>query len=375
MNTYIISISSKYLKNIIRLNIKIKRIKKENNYYILYLDTSNYVKILKYQEIFNIKLIGLKGFIKYKYLLKKYSVFVIFFVLMLIYVIFLSNLIFNIEINTNNKEVVNLLEKELKENGISLYRFVKNFKQKEKIKNIILNKHKEEIGWLEITRHGSKYIINVEERIINDINEDKTPCNIIAKKNAIILSIEATSGSIVKKLNDYVKKGEVIVSGNIIHKENVVDKVKSKGVIYGETWYHVHVSYPFAYYEKIKTGNNLKRLSLKIFNKSYSIGSNYKNEEIEEINILNHKFIPIKLSFDKVSEIILIDDLYTIDEAYEEGLKLARSKLLSTLPLNSKILSQKKLKLIVNNSTIDIDIFFKVYENITEIQRIEENHE
>ena len=38
---------------------------------------------------------------------------------------------------------------------------------------------------------------------------------------------------------------------------------------------------------------------------------------------------------------------------------------MTTWERNDKILNQKKLKLIVNNSTIDIDIFFKVYENIT----------
>ena len=38
---------------------------------------------------------------------------------------------------------------------------------------------------------------------------------------------------------------------------------------------------------------------------------------------------------------------------------------------DSKILDQKKLKFVVKNSTIDLDVFFKVYENITSYQEIE----
>ena len=48
----------------------------------------------------------------------------------------------------------------------------------------------------------------------------------------------------------------------------------------------------------------------------------------------------------------------------------AKEKILSTLPEDSKILSQKKLKIIVNDSTIEVDVFFKVYENITDTKKI-----
>ncbi|MBQ8892749.1 MAG: sporulation protein YqfD, partial [Bacilli bacterium] len=314
-------------------------------------------------------------YIKYKNILKNNIVFFVMFLFMIIYIVFLSNIIFSININTSNLEIEELVRSELSKNNISLYKFVKSFEEKEKIKNKILNDNKSKLEWLEITRHGSSYNINVLERIKKDMNEDKSPSNIVAKKNAIILSIDARSGSIVKKLNDYVKQGEVIISGEIIHKENIVDKVKASGTIYGETWYNVHVSYPVSYYDKTKTGNITKRFHLKLFNKDFIIGGKYKNEDVKETKILFNKFTPIKLSFETAEEVILIDDLYTVDEAYEEALKLAREKLLSNLPDDSEILNQKKLKLIINNSTIDVDIFFKVYENITEVKRIEESHE
>ena len=372
MSIYIVSINSKYFNNILRYNIKIKKIKKDKEKYLLYLDLENYQKILKFKKIFKIELVDLKGFVKYKNIFKNNIIFFVIFLLAIMYIIFLSNLIFDIKIKTTNKEIEELVREELKKYNINLYKFVKTYDEKEKIKNKILNANKDKLEWLEITRHGSIYNINAIERVIKTIDNDKTPQDIVALKNAIILKIEAKSGSIVKKLNDYVKKGEVIVTGNITHKDEVVNKIKADAIIYGETWYKVHISYPVFYYEKTYTGNKTKRLNFQFLNKNFKIGKQYKNEEIVETKLLYNKHLPIKFSLENIKEVVIVDDLYTVEEAYEEALKMAYNKLLKELPSDSKILNQKKLKLIVNNSTIDVDIFFKVYENITDIKRIEE---
>ena len=372
-NIYIVKIDEKYFKRLISYHIYINKIKKQNNYYLLYLDFDNYEKINKFKKIYNIEFVGYKGLVKYKYLLKKHYPFFIMAIFGISLIIFLSNIIFQIDIKTEDKEIKELISRELNSKGISLYKFVKSYEDKESIKKEILNNNKDKLEWIEITREGSKYIVEVEKRIINNENTDTKPRNIVALKNAIILSIEARNGSIVKKLNDYVKKGDVIVSGEITHKDEVVDLVRADAVIYGETWYNVHVSYPIAYQEKKYTGNTKTRLGLTLFTKKYNLFDKtpYKNEEIKETNIFKHQFLPLKLSFEKVYEVIDEDNIYTVDEACEEAVKLARSKILAKLPKDSKILSQKKLKIIVNNSTIDVDVFFKVYENITDTKEIE----
>ena len=85
--------------------------------------------------------------------------------------------------------------------------------------------------------------------------------------------------------------------------------------------------------------------------------------------------MPIKLSYENVYEVIIKDQVLTPEEATTEAIRVARSKLLNTLPKDSKILNQKKLKIIINNSTIDVDVFFKVYENITDTRELEEKGE
>ena len=372
MDIYVVKIKPKYLNKIIKYKIYINKIIKKKDYYLLYLTKKEYNKILKYKKIFEIELIDLKGFIKYKKLFFNNIVFFIMFFITIIYLVILSHIIFRIDVKTNNSELKELVIKELKKYDISLYKYSKSFEYKEKIKQEIIKNNKDKIEWLEITKKGTSYIIDVTERIINNESIDNIPVDIVAKKNAIILKIEAEKGSIVKKLNDYVKKGDIIVTGSITHNEEIVDLVHAKATIYGETWYKVHVSYPINYYDKTKTNETGTRLKFNFFSKEFIIGKKFKNYDIRETKLLYNKFLPIKLAIENIQEVVLIDNLYTVDEAYEKALEIARDKLLDELDKDSKILNQKKLKIIVNDSTIDVDIFFKVYENITEMRRIGE---
>ena len=373
MNIYIIKIKDKYFKRLIKYHIYFENIKKEKDDYILEVSEDNYQKLLKFKKIYKIELLGYKGPIRYRNIFKKHYLFFIMFFLGLSLIIFLSNIVFKIEINEETEDIRNLILKELENNDLKLYGFVKSYSEKEKIKEKILKDNKDKLEWLEITRKGSVYVVDVERRIINQEEENNLPQNIVAKKNAIILSIEAEHGSIVKKLNDYVKKGEVIVSGEITHKDEVVDLVKATATVYGETWYNVHVSYPIFYYEKNYTGKTKKRFSLTILNKKFNFfdKDKYEDEEITETKIFSHHFLPIKFSYEKVLELYKEDSIYTVEEATSKAIKVAREKILKSLPSDSKILSQKKLKIIVNNSTIDVDVFFKVYENITDIVLID----
>ena len=371
-NIYIVKIEEKYFSKLIKYHINILKIKKIKNYYLLYLDFLNYEKLLKFKNIFELELISYKGLIQYKLLFKKYFLFISFFALALVYLVFLSNIIFKIEVKTLDQEIANLVLKELEKRDISIHKWAVSFSKKESIREDILKNNKDKLEWLEITRVGSTYVVNVEKRIINEMDTDDTPQDIVALKNAIILKIEAKEGSIVKKLNDYVKKGDVIVTGSITHNDEVVDLVRADAIIYGETWYNVHVSYPYAYYEKTYTGNSKKRLSITLFNKKINLfdNSEYKEEEILEQKILYHKFLPFSFSLEKVLEVVIRDEVYTPEEAAMMAISEAKEKILSTLPEDSKILSKKKLKIIVNDSTIEVDVFFKVYENITDTKKI-----
>lgn len=373
-NIYVLKIDNKkILKKLIKYKIYFEKIIYKDGYILIEVDYYNYCHILKFKKVFEIELVSVKGVSKYKFLLKKYSLFFISNLIGITIIILLSNIIFSVKIITNDKEIYNLLLNELNYYKISPYNFVKTYKEKEEIKKKILNDNRDKLEWIEITRTGSLYTINVERRIINHIDNDNTIRDVVSKKNAFIKEIRASSGYIVKKINDYVNKGDIIVSGRIMKGDEVKNYVKADAKVYGETWYNVHITLPINYYEKVYTGKSKKRLTINFLNKKIKLFNfkNYKNEEIREKTLLESRLFPFSVNYDTFYEIEETIDILTDEKVWDIAFNIAREKLLSTLKEDSEILSQKKLKLIVKDSKIEIDVFVKVYENITDYRNIE----
>lgn len=375
-NRYRIKITGKdpkyFLRHLIVKKIKLYNIIEDHDGISLTVDEVDYAKILKMKTSYNIKIINRFGVAKLRYLLLKYKYILSFLFLTLGLMIILSHFIFFIDVIHSKEEIRELVENDLKEFGISKYRFRVSYAKKEEIRNKILEKEKDKIEWLEIDRIGTRYIVNVEERLIKDNKVDNEVRDIVAKKDAMILNIEAETGEIVRKKYEYVRKGDTIVSGTIKNKEDEVSKVKAEGKVYGEVWYSVTVELPKKYYEEKKTGKTSKALTLRIANKKISVPFSKDNKSYisEDSPIIENNLIPIKLVLETKHEIEIIDKEYNMDNSSSEAIKLATKKLEDRLDEQSMILSKKVLKKTLKNSKIIVEIFFKVRENITDYKKI-----
>lgn len=375
-NKYRIKITGKdpkyFLRHLIVKKIKLYNIIEDHDGISLTVDEVDYAKILKMKTSYNIKIVNRFGVAKLRYLLLKYKYILFFLFLTLGLMIILSHFIFFIDVIHSKEEMRELVENDLKEFGISKYKFRVSYAKKEEIRNKILEKEKDKIEWLEIDRIGTRYIVNVEERLIKDNKVDNEVRDIVAKKDAMILNIEAETGEIVRKKYEYVRKGDTIVSGTIKNKEDEVSKVKAEGKVYGEVWYSVTVELPKKYYEEKKTGKTSKALTLRIANKKISVPFSKDNRSYisEDSPILENNLIPIKLVLETKHGIEIIDKEYNMDNSSSEAIKLATKKLEDRLDEQSMILSKKVLKKALKNSKIIVEIFFKVRENITDYKKI-----
>lgn len=375
-NKYRIKITGKdpkyFLRHLIVKKIKLYNIVEDHDGISLTVDEVDYAKILKMKTSYNIKIVNRFGVAKLRYLLLKYKYILFFLFLTLGLMIILSHFIFFIDVIHSKEEIRELVENDLKEFGISKYRFRVSYAKKEEIRNKILEKEKDKIEWLEIDRIGTRYIVNVEERLIKDNKVDNEVRDIVAKKDAMILNIEAETGEIVRKKYEYVRKGDTIVSGTIKNKEDEVSKVKAEGKVYGEVWYSVTVELPKKYYEEKKTGKTSKALTLRIANKKVSVPFSKDNKSYisEDSPILENNLIPIRLVLETKHEIEIIDKEYNMGNSSSEAIKLATKKLEDRLDEQSMILSKKVLKKTLKNSKIIVEIFFKVRENITDYKKI-----
>lgn len=367
-----------FLKRLINNNINIEKVipisHKEIDLIINYQDLD---KVLKLKTIYNIKIVRYYGKLRIIKRIKK-DIFILSSLLISLLLIYtLSNVIFKVEVIHSNKNIIKLVTKELEDNGIKKYKFVKNYQEIEKIKKKILEKNKDTLEWLEIIREGTKYTIRVEERIINNKPKDNKIYNIVASKNAVIKNIYAESGEKIRSINTYVKKGDIIISSDITLPNNEKISKTASGKVQGEVWYNINIEYPYQYHEMKYTGNKKKVLVLNLLNKRISFFDFHKyktfNRNIKYI--FNNNIIPISLIYEDEYETNIINEVYDYNTAREKAITKAKEKILEKYPNIKDITNIKIIKEEDKKNKISLNLFVTCLEDITEYQEVNNNIE
>ena len=378
-------------ENVVQISIKTQNLERLlNNIYKLNIDILN-LEVLNYKEIKleiyekdlnkirkisilnKINIEKYKGIINIKNKLIFYRDFIISIIIGIIVLLLLTNIIFSIEIRHTDSELKQYIYEELNKNGIKKYQFKKSYNELEKIKTNIIKNNKDKIEWLEIKNVGTKYIVMVEERKINKENEKIKFQDIVATKDAVIKKIVAISGEKIKNVNEYVLKGETIISGSISLNDDVKGMTKADGMVYGEVWYKVHIEYPIVDVIKEETGNKKEAISINFLNKHIRlfIGKRYEYSTVTSKYLMKNNIIPFSISKDTMYELKIIGGIYTEGEALLNARKYSKKKMEEFLDEDEYIISDKVLNYRVNSNTIYMDVFYKIYENITGIKEIE----
>ena len=354
--------------------ISYKNLKRRKGVLELTVKYEDYLFLENKKGIYNIYVIKEYGLIKYKNFLLKNISLVIAFIISLIYLFVISNMAFNIDVIHNDKEIRALVYDELEKNGISKYHFIPSFKKRRKILDKIVKENKDELEWLEIERKGSILNVKVTERIMNKKEESTKPRHIIAKKSGVIMSITASHGEILKKKNDYVNEGEILISGDIIKDETVKGQVRAEGSVYAETWYLVNVSYPLNYEETIYLSKVKNNLILSIFGHDVPLFKNYSKNYIENSKtIVKDKIFPFEIRIERQRKIKVNKQKYTEKQALSKAIEVASKKIEKKLGSDEYIIDKKALNFTMNDSTIEVEVFFKVCENITAYKDVDES--
>ena len=355
-----------FLRELIRNEINIYHLDKEPSKMRVIIHQKDYEKLVKIKTTYKIKIIKRYGINKYQNWLKNYWYVFLFILMGLGINLVLSHMIFEIEIIHPNQELVKEVRKDLEELGIKKYTFKVGYQKREKIKEQILEKEKENIEWLEIEEEGTKYKVTVEERKKNKDEKECNPRNIVSKKNAILLEIDASSGEIVKKKNDYVEKNEVVISGVIHNKEEIVSTKCAIGEIYGETWYRMKINLPKEEIRENLLSDKEKGFFIQVFDWYFGKQTKFPVFLKKEYNIIEGKILPIKLGFIEYQEKEIKIRKYSEKELEDKALLLAQEEMMKRRQQNEEILLKKVLKMYEKDSRIEVEVFLKVKENITD---------
>ena len=357
---------SDLIKILIKESIFYKDLKIKENIITLKIYKEDYKKLKKrIKNVTMIKQMGINGFLSF---IKKHYLLILSFIITYIILTILSNVIFDIKIITNNIELKRVITLYLEDYDIKKYKFMKNKNELNEIKEHILEENKTTLEWIEIERVGTSYIINLTERVINETKENIIGKDIIAKKDAMITYLVPKNGTKLKEVNEIVKKGEIIITGNIIKDENIVDTVDAKGEVYGEVWYTVTSTVPYKHTEYERTGETINHVYIDFFGKKITLLGKYNtNSSMNETTVLLDKpYLFFKVMKEKMELYNYVTHNLTEDEAYEEALKRAEKSITDKLNTDEYIIDKKVLKINKYSSKIELEIFYKVYENIGE---------
>lgn len=370
--------SNKFLNYLIYNKIYYDSLNKYNEYFVLDISYDDYLYIRRRYKCHIVKYYGKKNIVNI-YENNKYVLLSLIISFMLLFL--LCNTIFDIKINSDNKDIINIINNSLSDNGIGVYKRKVSFDRLNNIKNKILEDNKDTLEWIEIREKGCIYYIDVTPRVKSNNNVDNSlPSDIVAEKDGVIKHIVVHRGSKVIDNGDYVKKGDILISGNIIKNENVIDKVHSEGVIYAETWKTVNISIPFKRIDYVYK-KTINHYYLDIFGHKFTISGKYDSDNTinKKSIVLDKPYLFFKLYKEEKKIYDYNEVILNKEEAYNEALNRSIDVINKKLSSDEYIISKKVLKKEVKRSKINLEVFFKVYEKIgvtSEIQDIgEENGE
>lgn len=289
--------------------------------------------------------------------------------LFVIVILFLSNIIWKIEIEGAHPETEHKIRQQLTKMGVKVGTLQFFVDDVESIQRKLTDRI-EELTWIGVELDGTIYHFKVVEKEEPEIKQAEGTQNLVAKKKAVIVDMFVEEGQTAVKVNDYVEPGQLLVSG-VIGKEGEEKAVAAKGKIFGETWYISEVKLPVKSPIYGLTGNKQQQHVLKFPSWTLPIWGSFKKEYSDyklEKNEHNVYFLQWKLPVSYVKKIYMerekVTRIYSNEEAIKIAKELARKDIKVSLDGDAKIKGEKVLHQAIENGKVIIKIHFQVIENI-----------
>ncbi len=227
-----------------------------------------------------------KGFLGFILKNKKRYGAILGMAVLLLYFIFVYDLIWDIRVEGSDDIPAALVLEELSSTGFDIGSKWHNFSRSEIERTLLENSDK--IGWVNINRRGNVAYVTVKGKS-NENEEEKAQVysNVVASEDCIIEEITVKHGIACVKAGDSVKKGQLLISG-IIPGELGGGFVRAEGEILGRVSEDISVFVPSTE-DVITYGNEeLSESHLKIFGFSINIFKSY-GKKYETCAIIEEK--------------------------------------------------------------------------------------
>ncbi len=269
----IVEVSGYALEKFMNLALKDSQyfwnITRKNNKMYLYTTTKGFKKLKPYakKSKCHIRIVEKRGlpFLQFRYRKRWMLAYGSLIFIGLMYL--LCSFVWLVEVDgckrLNETEVIETLE----QNGYEVGRF-KGRLDLRKAEQVLIDAYPE-IIWTGVKYEGTKLVVQISESVPKPkLVEETEPCNLVAKRDALITYIATDKGMPQVKKGDTVKKGDLLVSGSIPYNDEsgAFYLAHSKAQILAKTGYALTASMPLESVKKDYTERVSSRYNLRLFN-------------------------------------------------------------------------------------------------------------
>lgn len=174
--------------------------------------------------------------------------------------IFLSNFIWTIDIIGEKQVSETALKSLLADSGVRVGAYRNAVDTGQAKRDILLKVDK--IGWLSVNIVGSHINVGIKEKIEKPELENTAPCNLKATADGVITKVTAGEGIAQVKVGSGVAKGDLLVSGVNLTKQNTVRYVRAKGEVMADVISEKELRIPKNFEYNSVTENKTERRQL-----------------------------------------------------------------------------------------------------------------
>ncbi|SFD55238.1 similar to stage IV sporulation protein [Lentibacillus persicus] len=325
----------------------------------------------------------------YPFLMKKFirkKEFLIGIILSLMLVFFLSNVIWEVEIAGVPKDIEEKITDKLSEYGVHQGAWALTLDSPSEIQQNLINDIPE-LLWVGVKQKGTSFLLEGVEKSIVEKKEIEGPRNLVAAKEGVIENMYVSKGLPQVNVNDYVKQGDVLVSGKIQFADEAEDDdkndryelVTAEGEVIAKTWYETEVSIPLkANYEQL-TGDYETEYHLKISDIQIPIWGFgdpdytdvYREQHEKDLYFFKWK-LPLSLMKTTLNEKQYFENERSRQEAVEVGIEQAKRELRLRLAPDAEITSENILQQTTENGKVKLILYIAVEENIVKHEPLDQ---
>lgn len=334
-----------------------------------------------------VELVDKKGIPFILYRLKYRKMLGFGLIIFLSIILFLSSLIWSIDIigneQTSRDDITEILDREDIKTGRIKYKIDTDY-----LKRLLLNEF-DNFSFLSVEIKGTKLIIEVKEQdLLPEKIEGDNPCNIVAGKKGVIVKTIAKNGKSVVQKGDIVNEGQTLITGKISDgydedltsdedlKEDIY--VHAEGEVLAKTIYSYRLDESIVKTVEEETGEVYERSRIKIGEKEvqFSKGEipfiNYV-EEVREVKLFGNSLdLPFKFLIYKYKEIELEEVKQNMEFLKQTAYIKAIEELNKQLPKDVEIVS-KDVKYDIEGDVLYTQIIIEAIEDIGVKQIIDIN--